>query len=245
MRQVEADAGREGVARSVSRETLSRLMIIAELLVKWQKAINLVAPASLPQLWDRHMADSLQLINHVPQDVRRWVDLGSGGGFPGLVVAAALAERAGADVHLVESDTRKAAFLREAARLAGLPVTVHSERIEAVAAALAPGTQVVSARALAPLPKLLDLAEPFLAAGALGIFPKGRDAERELTDARKGWTLDFDLRPSVSDPHGRVLLVKGARRVAKAAPPAGPSLTAEPGTAGGPPETDASRTKAP
>lgn len=235
------DAGRVAVAASVSRETLSRLTAIADLLVKWQKTINLVAPATLPELWSRHMGDSLQLINHVPEKARRWVDLGSGGGFPGLVVAAVLAEREGADMHLVESDTRKAAFLREAARVAELPVTVHAVRIEQVAGRLAPGTDVVSARALAPLPKLLELAEPFLAAGALGLFPKGRDAERELTDARKGWTLDLDLRPSASDPHGRILLVKGARRGTLSAVTT-PGVAAD--AAGGPSGHDASRTKA-
>ncbi len=209
------DAGRAVVERMVSRETLRRLDIIADLLRKWQKTINLVAPATLPDVWSRHIADSLQLINHVPADAARWVDLGSGGGFPGLVVAAALTERPGAEIHLVESDTRKSAFLREAARAAELPASVHAQRIEQVSQALAPGTQVVSARALAPLPKLLELAEPFLAAGALGVFPKGRDAERELTEARKGWTLDCDLRASVSDREAQVLLVRSARRSSK------------------------------
>lgn len=209
------DAARATVEGLVSRETFRRLDLIAELLRKWQKTINLVAPATLPEVWSRHIADSLQLINHVPADVARWVDLGSGGGFPGLVIAAVLAERPGADVHLVESDTRKSAFLREASRVAELPVRVHAQRIEQVAQTLAPGTQVVSARALAPLPKLLELAEPFLSAGALGVFPKGRDAERELTEARKGWTLDCDLRASVSDREARVLLVRSARRSSK------------------------------
>lgn len=209
------DAARAAVEAAVSRETFRRLGLIVELLRKWQKTINLVAPATLSEVWSRHIADSLQLINHVAADSARWVDLGSGGGFPGLVVAAALSERPGADVHLVESDTRKSAFLREVARVAELPVTVHAQRIEQVAQMLAPGTEVVSARALAPLPKLLELAEPFLAAGALGVFPKGRDAERELTEARKGWTLDCDLRASVSDREARVLLVRSARRNSK------------------------------
>lgn len=206
--------GRNDVQSAVSRETLARLDIIADLLVHWQKTINLVAPATLPQLWTRHIADSLQLMAHVPEKPLRWVDLGSGGGFPGLVVAAVLAERAGSQMHLVESDTRKCAFLREAARRAGLPVSVHPQRIEQAAERLAPGTDVVSARALAPLPKLLDLAAPFLAAGALGLFPKGKDAESELTAARKGWTLDVELRESRSDPEGRVLLVTRAERAA-------------------------------
>lgn len=213
------EPGKAEIQASVSRETFSRLEAIVVLLGKWQRTINLVANASLPEVWTRHVADSLQLVHHVPEKALRWVDLGSGGGFPGLVVAAVIAERPGAKVHLVESDTRKAAFLREAARLADLPVEVHAARIEDVAQKLAPGTDVVSARALAALPKLLDLAAPFLEEGALGVFPKGRDAGRELTEAGKGWTLGAELAPSLSDPEGRIVLVRAARR---AAPEAGP-----------------------
>ncbi|MEP9377077.1 16S rRNA (guanine(527)-N(7))-methyltransferase RsmG [Aquabacter sp. CN5-332] len=215
--------GRSAVEKAVSRETLARLDLIVDLLTHWQKTINLIAPATLPDLWSRHIADSLQLINHVPEKPLSWVDLGSGGGFPGLVIAAVLAEREGSKVALVESDSRKAAFLREASRRAGLPVSVHPQRIEEVAEQLAPGTDVVSARALAPLPKLLDLAAPFLAAGALGLFPKGKDAQNELTAARKDWTLDVELRRSLSDPDGRVLLVTRAEKAASSPTPAGPS----------------------
>lgn len=222
------EEGRNLVARAVSRETLERLDAFAALLEKWQRTINLVAPASVPDLWRRHIWDSVQIINHVPKTSLKWVDLGSGGGFPGLIVACVLAERPGSAVHLVESDTRKAAFLREVARVVGLPASIHAARIEQVAGGLAPGTDVVSARALAPLPKLLDLAAPFLSAGALGVFSKGRDVERELTDARKGWTLDCELRASVSDPDASLLLVRSARRMNQA------------GAAGG----DASRTTA-
>lgn len=246
-RTIGPDRARAAIERDVSRETFLRLDAIAQLLAKWQKTINLIAPAGLPELWSRHVGDSLQLIHHVPGNPLRWVDLGSGGGFPGLVVAAVLAERAGSAVHLVESDTRKAAFLREAARIASLPVTVHAARIEQVARELALGTEVVSARALAPLPKLLELAAPFFEAGALGVFPKGRDAERELTDARKGWTLDIDLRASASDPHGKILLVRGARRGigASESPSGAGALRQEPRASGEPPAVDASRTKAP
>ncbi|OYX74399.1 MAG: 16S rRNA (guanine(527)-N(7))-methyltransferase RsmG [Rhizobiales bacterium 32-66-11] len=205
-----SDSAKAAIAQNVSRETFSRLETIADLLTKWQKTINLVSPATIPELWTRHIADSLQLMTHVRDDVRAWVDLGSGGGFPGLVVAAVLAEREGAHVDLVESDSRKSAFLREAARLADLPVSVHPQRIEQVAAALAPGKQVVSARALAPLPKLLGLTAPFFDAGAIGIFPKGKDWQRELTEARKDWTLDLELRDSLSDPHGKILVVTRA-----------------------------------
>ncbi|MDQ0505757.1 16S rRNA (guanine(527)-N(7))-methyltransferase RsmG [Xanthobacter agilis] len=208
---------RRGVEASVSRETFQRLDALVGLLLKWQRTINLVAPATLPQVWARHVADSLQLVALAPTDATRWVDLGSGGGFPGLVVAAVLAERSGAAVDLVESDSRKAAFLREAIRVIGLPGRVHVARIEKVGAELAGGTHVVSARALAPLPKLLDLAAPFLAAGAVGLFLKGKDATGELTEARKGWTLDVELAPSHTDPDGRIVVVKSARPLAAAA----------------------------
>lgn len=210
-------AEKRAVERAVSRETFQRLVLIVGLLAKWQKTINLVAPASLPQVWERHVADSLQLVALAPATTTRWVDLGSGGGFPGLVVAAVLAERPQARVHLVESDTRKAAFLREAARQGALPVEVHAQRIEKAAPALAAGCQVVSARALAALPKLLDLSAPFLAAGALGLFLKGKDVTRELTEAAKGWTLDIELAPSRTDADGRIVVVRSARPVADAA----------------------------
>ncbi|MDQ0346865.1 16S rRNA (guanine(527)-N(7))-methyltransferase RsmG [Ancylobacter vacuolatus] len=193
----------------VSRETEQRLDIIVALLEKWQRTINLVAAASLPHVWTRHVADSLQLVP-LAGEARRWVDLGSGGGFPGLVVAAVLAERPDADVTLVESDSRKAAFLREAARLAELPVTVLPARIEQVAAVLAPGVEVVSARALAPLPRLLELTAPFLAQGATGLFLKGQDVDNELTQAAKSWRIEAEIRASLTDGGGHVLIVRNA-----------------------------------
>ncbi|MFK8254042.1 16S rRNA (guanine(527)-N(7))-methyltransferase RsmG [Ancylobacter terrae] len=195
----------------VSRETEDRLATIVALLRKWQATINLVAPSTLPQVWRRHVADSLQLVP-LAGAARRWVDLGSGAGFPGLVVAAALADDPAADITLVESDTRKAAFLREAARIAELPVTVLPNRIEQVAAAIAPGVEIVSARALAPLPRLLDLAAPLLAQGATGLFLKGQDVDNELTESSKSWILDVDIEHSRTDPHGRVVIIRGAER---------------------------------
>ncbi|MBB3770565.1 16S rRNA (guanine527-N7)-methyltransferase [Angulomicrobium tetraedrale] len=193
----------------VSRETEDRLAAIVALLEKWQRTINLVAPASLPRVWTRHVADSLQLVP-LAGEARRWVDLGSGGGFPGLVVAAVLAERAGADVTLVESDTRKAAFLREAARIAELPVTVLPARIEQVAARIAAGVEIVSARALAPLPRLLELAHPFLAQGAVGLFLKGQDVDNELTESAKSWRINSRIQESLTDRGGRILIVDAA-----------------------------------
>ena len=193
----------------VSRETEDRLVAIVALLEKWQRTINLVAPATLPHIWTRHIADSLQLVA-LAGDANSWVDLGSGGGFPGLVVAAAMAERPDANIILIESDTRKAAFLREAARIAELPVTVLPERIEAVAPKIAAGVEIVSARALAPLPKLLDLAHPFLAQGAVGLFLKGQDVDNELTEASKSWKIEASIKESLTDPSGRILVVKAA-----------------------------------
>jgi 16S rRNA (guanine527-N7)-methyltransferase len=193
----------------VSRETEDRLVAIVALLEKWQRTINLVAPATLPVVWTRHIADSLQLIP-LAGAATRWVDLGSGGGFPGLVVASVLAERPGADVTLVESDSRKAAFLREAARIAELPATVLPARIEQVALRIAEGVEIVSARALAPLPKLLDLAAPFLAQGATGLFLKGQDVDNELTEASKSWKIQAEIKGSLTDPGGHVLIVRAA-----------------------------------
>lgn len=205
----------------VSRETERRLDIIVALLEKWQRTINLVAPATLPHVWTRHVADSLQLVP-LAGEVRRWVDLGSGGGFPGLAVAAVLADRADADVTLVESDGRKAAFLREAARLAELPVTVLPSRIEQVAPKIAADVEVVSARALAPLPKLLDLAAPFLAQGATGLFLKGQDVDNELTQAAKSWRIDAEIKGSLTDRGGHVLIVRAAEPLGSSSVDAGP-----------------------
>lgn len=193
----------------VSRETEERLVAIVGLLEKWQRTINLVAPATLPRVWTRHVADSLQLVP-LAGEARRWVDLGSGGGFPGLVVAAVLAERPGADVTLVESDSRKAAFLREAARIAELPATVLPARIEQVAPTIAAGVEIVSARALAPLPRLLDLAAPFLAQGATGLFLKGQDVDNELTESAKSWRIAHRIQDSLTDGGGHILIVEAA-----------------------------------
>jgi 16S rRNA (guanine527-N7)-methyltransferase len=185
----------------VSRETIERLTAYADLLVRWQARINLVGPDTLPRLWQRHMLDSAQLLELIPPTARRVVDLGSGAGFPGLVLAVLGAP----DVHLVESDARKCAFLREAARVSGTTVTVINRRIEQVPPLAA---DVVTARALAPLSKLLDWAVPHLAAGAICLFLKGRGCEDELTQASKDWNITLDRVPSVSDPSGIILYLK-------------------------------------
>ena len=190
----------------VSRETAARLDEFVALLLRWQKAVQLVAPSTLPRLWTRHIADSLQIIEHAPA-AKRWIDLGSGGGFPGLVVAIALADAPETIVHLVESDTRKAAFLREAARIIGAPAEVHAERIESVAERFAGDVEIVTARALAPLARLLELAAPLLSGGARGIFLKGQGVDNELTQAAKSWNITAKTFPSRTDSRGRILIV--------------------------------------
>jgi 16S rRNA (guanine527-N7)-methyltransferase len=165
----------------IAPETEARLVIFAELLLKWQKVINLVSATTLSQLWTRHFADSLQVLAVAPE-VRLWVDLGSGAGFPGLVTAIALADVPGAQVHLIDSDQRKCAFLREVSRETGAPAVIHTGRIEDIVPQISGPVGAVSARALAPMPQLLAYAAEFLEKGALGIFLKGQHVEAELTD---------------------------------------------------------------
>ena len=197
------------VGDSVSRETWERLDGLVALLLKWQHTTNLVAPSTLPEVWTRHIADSLQLLTIVP-DARAWADLGSGGGFPGLVVACAMADHPGAKIELVESNQKKSAFLREAARVLSVPAIVHARRIEDFISVTVQSFDVVTARALAPLEKLIDYASPLLKAGAIGLFPKGQDVEAELTAASKSWTIETELVPSITDPQARIVVVRRA-----------------------------------
>jgi len=190
----------------VSRETQARLDSLIALFLQWQATTNLVAPSTLPELWTRHIADSLQLLALAPA-AKVWIDLGSGGGFPGLVLACALADTDGARIHLVESNQKKAAFLREAVRALSLPVQVHAQRIEAFAPAFTGKADVVTARALAPLPRLLADAYPLLKNGARGLFPKGQDVGSELTEAAKYWTIQYELAPSKTSPGSHILIV--------------------------------------
>ncbi len=192
---------------------LGRLHIYAAQLQKWQKAINLVAPNTLPDLWRRHFLDSAQLLPLAAPAAALpglWLDLGSGGGFPGLVLAALLPQRA---FVLVESDTRKAVFLRETARLMGVAVTVRAERIEAVSReSLLLPVAAISARALAPLVQLLAWAAPFASDDTLLLFPKGRQGEDELTLAGKSWTMNnIDSLPSQTDPAARIIRIMGLK----------------------------------
>lgn len=198
-------------AANVSRETLVRLEAYAALLCKWNRRINLVSRRSLEDLWRRHVLDSVQLLKFYDVGRRNeaeapWLDLGSGAGFPGLVLAIVGVR----NVHLVESDGRKCAFLREAARIAGAEVTVHNERIEALPPQRA-GT--ISARALAPLPRLLPLAFGHLLSGGQIILLKGQDVDVELTEAAKCWKMNVRRIPSVTDESGSILQLTEISRV--------------------------------
>lgn len=195
----------------VSRETLERLQIYVQLLRKWQPTINLVSHDSLTDLWRRHMLDSAQLAQLIPSDRPVTIlDMGSGAGFPGLVLAILGLDGRHWTVHLVESDSRKAAFLATVARETGAPATVHNKRLENMPPILA---DVVTARALAPMDKLVDYAEPFLAPGGQCLFLKGVGTEDELTVAGKTWKMTTIRLPSRSGPTGVVLRVRDISRV--------------------------------
>jgi 16S rRNA (guanine527-N7)-methyltransferase len=172
----------------VSRETEARLDRYVELLREWQAKTNLVASSTLPNLWTRHIADSLQLLALAPS-AKVWVDLGSGGGFPGVVLACALAETPGATVHLVERNAKKAAFLREALRITGAPGMVHLADIGDTVDRITGTVDCVTARAVAPLHQLIGFAEPLVRKGAKALLLKGQDVEAELTEATKYWKI--------------------------------------------------------
>jgi 16S rRNA (guanine527-N7)-methyltransferase len=203
-----ADRSRALALTPVSRETLDRLDRFVAVFLAWQQRMNLIASSTEPKLWTRHIADSLQLLALAPQ-ARRWVDLGSGGGFPGVVIACALADMPGARVHLVESSTKKAAFLREAVHATGAPAEVHPVRLEDFVENLAVPVDVVTARALAPLAALLTATYPLLKIGTLGLFPKGQDVDAELTEAAKCWSIQSSLLPSLTDPKAKIVRVTG------------------------------------
>ena len=194
-----------GEQLGVSRETLERLSVYLDLLQRWQRAINLVGPGTLADPWRRHVLDSGQLAHHLPAAATNLVDLGSGAGLPGMVL-----ELLGArGVHLIEADRRKAQFLREVARVTGAPATIHAARIEQVRAWPA---AVVTARALAPLPRLLALAAPFLVSDSVCLFLKGQSVERELTEVRGSWHMVSETLPSLAEPTGAVLKLRGICR---------------------------------
>jgi 16S rRNA (guanine527-N7)-methyltransferase len=212
----ELAADRERVLREfdVSRETAARLDAFVALLQTWQNTTNLIAPSTLPALWQRHIADSLQLLRLAPVP-GIWIDFGSGGGFPGMVIACAF--NPPAVVHLVESNGKKAAFLREAARVTGAPAKIHNLRVEDFNQQFQGHADIVTARALAPLHELLGFCVPHIKMGAQALLPKGQDIADELTKAAKYWKIDAELKESLTDPKARILIVRGLERTGPAA----------------------------
>lgn len=194
----------------VSRETGERLENYVDLLLTWQQRINLIGPATISSVWERHILDSLQLLPLLREGTETIAELGSGAGIPGLVISIA----AGLTAHLYESNGKKAAFLREAARQTRTKAEVHMVRLETLKAATdVPKVQCVVARALAPLPLLLEYAEPFLSRGAIGLFHKGQDVEAELIEAAKHWKMDYKTHLSQCDRRGVILEIHEASRV--------------------------------
>lgn len=194
---------------NVSRETLARLEAFLALVEKWQPAINLIANGSLPLAWERHVLDSAQLFAFCPKNATHWVDLGSGGGFPGLIIALMAAEyQPTMRVTLVESDKRKATFLMQAARQLDLKVELITDRAETIPPLKA---DVLSARALASLTALCPLVDRHLNPGGLAIFPKGALADAEVAEARRSWHFEATLMPSQTDPSGRIVTMKNLR----------------------------------
>jgi 16S rRNA (guanine527-N7)-methyltransferase len=197
--------------RNVSRETEDRLLAFADLLGKWTRKINLISKSSTSDIWERHILDSVQIYDLAPNTFSLWLDIGSGGGLPGVVVAALAAQFApDARIAMIESDQRKAAFLRTALRELGLSGDVLADRIDAVPPM---GADVLSARALAPLDQLLAFAENHLKPGGTAIFPKGKTAEQEIADASTNWLFQIEKHASMTDAEARILVIKDIKRV--------------------------------
>ena len=196
-------------ATGVSRETLARLELYATLLEKWNRRINLVGGSTMDGLWRRHMLDSAQLFPLIPDTARNLVDLGSGAGFPGMVLAIMGAP----DVHLIESGKRKCAFLNEVAREVGAKTTIHCDRIERITPWTA---DIITARALAPLPELLDIGVNFANKHSILLFLKGRGAIGELTRAQNQWRMQCEQIPSLTDSEGLILRLEAISRVLRA-----------------------------
>jgi 16S rRNA (guanine527-N7)-methyltransferase len=196
----------------VPRETIHRLERYAGLLTEWQTRANLISGKTLGQVWGRHFADSAQILRLAP-DSRLWLDLGSGAGFPGLVIAILQANHANFRMHLVESTAKKCAFLAEVASATQAPVEIHCMRIEELKDAapnLAP--EVVSARALAPLPRLLALAQPWMGRGVKGLFLKGREAKKEIEAAQRRFSFAYTLHPSMTAPNSAIIEITDLRK---------------------------------
>jgi 16S rRNA (guanine527-N7)-methyltransferase len=212
---VAADRAGALAGRDVSRETLERLDAFVALFLERQERQNLVAASTVGQVWSRHIIDSLQLRSALP-DAKTWLDLGSGAGFPGLVLACALAGEPNARVDLIESHQRKAAFLTDVAQRLALPALVHAGRIEDILPNWSGQIpDAVTARALAPLEKLLSWTAPLIKKGAKGVFPKGQHVGLELTEAAKSWRIQAQRLPSVTHPDAAILVVEAASRRTK------------------------------
>lgn len=197
-------------AFGVSRESLNSLEVYVRTLLSWQERINLIGPSTVEGVWTRHILDAVQVLPLVPPNTRNVAELGSGAGIPGLVLGIA----GGFDVHLYESNAKKCAFLREAARLTGVRAEIHCVRLEKIGStSQVPPVGAVVARALAPLPLLLDYAAPFLSKGAIGLFHKGQDVDIELTEATKYWKMEITRHQSVIESKSVILEVKEAIHV--------------------------------
>lgn len=193
---------------SIPTAIQEKLQVYADLLLKWQKTINLISPGTIPDLWQRHFADSWQVFELAPE-ARLWLDIGSGAGFPGLVTAIRYADDpTAAEVHLIESDQRKCAFLQTVVRETYCPAVIHCGRIEDVLPKLDLKFEAVSARALAPLPKLIDYTKPCLEGGAIGIFPKGETAEAEIYEVSRTGNFSVEVFPSCTSSRARVIRIR-------------------------------------
>lgn len=198
-------------ALGLSEPEQRQLRQFVELVLRWNPRINLISRASAADVWNRHIVDSAQVYMQMPERCESWVDLGSGGGFPGIVVAILAAHRKpGLRVTLVESDQRKAVFLRQAARELGVGCTVLARRIEELGALSA---DVVSARALASLDKLFEMSAPLLAAGGTALFPKGANRAAEIAEAQRHWVFNVTELPSLTEPTAAILKVTDLRHV--------------------------------
>jgi 16S rRNA (guanine527-N7)-methyltransferase len=205
------DAGSFAAVASATPAQMADLERLLALLTEWNARMNLVGPATLPDFWNRHAWDSAQLLQIAP-DANTWADLGAGAGFPGLVLAILGKGRDGFHVHLVESMAKRCRFLSEVVGELGVPATVHNDRAENLKLAV----DIVTARACAPLSRLLGYARPYLKAGAVGLFLKGQDVAAELEDAARYWDFDADVVPSMSDERGRIVRVRRLGRVRQA-----------------------------
>lgn len=193
---------------NVSRETLGRLKDYHHLLEIWQKKLNLVSPASLSEAWERHFLDSYQLLSYLPPEPLSLIDLGSGAGFPGLVLAILRPQNL--SVTLVESDFKKCVFLENVSRETKTPIKVFRSRIESLGDSM--HGDVITARGLAPLPQLLTYAFPLMQENSMGLFLKGKEFEKEIEEAQKIWDFDLEIYPSLTDSTGRILKIKHLKK---------------------------------